>query len=75
VAPPLDASLRSDSRAVNLQVLVVTARSLSLAERLFLRRSMATLVRKSEATLDHFTEVVEKAIGFRKQAEVAVEGV
>lgn len=56
--------LRSDSRAVNLQVLVITARDLSLEERLYIRRNMASLMGKREATLDYFTEVVGNAIGF-----------
>lgn len=61
--------LRGDSRAVNLQVLVVTARDLSLEERLYIRRNMASLVGKREATLDYFTEVVGNTIGFRDAVE------
>ena len=40
-------------------------RDLSLEERLYIRRNMATLVGKREATLDYFTEVVGNTIGVR----------
>lgn len=45
--------MRSDRNSLQLPVLVTTAKQLSARERAFLQRSMATLVRKQDASLDH----------------------
>jgi PAS domain S-box-containing protein len=64
--------LRSDPRAVNTQVLVVTARDLTSEEKKYIRRRMASLVGKKEATLDYFAQIVERTIGPRVQARAGI---
>ena len=54
--------LRSDRRAVNLRILVVTVKDLHLGEKAYLTRKMASLVGKDDARLDFITEVVTRAL-------------
>jgi signal transduction histidine kinase/DNA-binding response OmpR family regulator len=50
--------LRVDRRAMNLPVLVVTGKDLSPSEKGALKRHLASLVSKQEASLDYFARVV-----------------
>jgi PAS domain S-box-containing protein len=55
--------LRADKRAINLPVLVVTGKDLLPAEKAHIKRKMAFLVSKKEASLDHFARVVGRVLG------------
>jgi len=55
--------LRRTRAAVNLPILVVTAKDLALRERVYLRQSLASLVGKSEADMDYFSQVVGTTLG------------
>ncbi len=54
--------LRTDRQAVNLPVLVVTGKSLDADEKAYIKRRMATLVRKQQVRLDHIARAVEQAL-------------
>jgi PAS domain S-box-containing protein len=55
--------LRRTRSAVNLPILVVTAKDLALREKVYLRQSLASLVGKSEADMDYFSQVVGNTLG------------
>jgi len=55
--------LRRTRAAVNLPILVVTAKDLSLNELVHLRQSLASLVGKSEADLNYFSKIVGATLG------------
>jgi PAS domain S-box-containing protein len=55
--------LRADKRAMNLPVLVVTGKDLLPAEKAHIKRKMASLVSKREASLDHFARIVGRVLG------------
>jgi len=55
--------LRADKRAMNLAVLVVTSKDLLPAEKAHLKRKMASLVSKKDASLDHFARIVGRVLG------------
>ena len=55
--------LRRTRSAVNLPILVVTAKDLALNELVYLRQSLASLVGKSEADLNYFSKVVGSTLG------------
>jgi PAS domain S-box-containing protein len=55
--------LRADKRAMNLPVLVVTGKDLIPDEKTQLKRKMAALVSKKEASLDHFAQTVGRILG------------
>lgn len=55
--------LRADKRAMNLPVLVVTGKDLLPAEKAHIKRKMASLVSKREASLDHFARIVGRILG------------
>jgi PAS domain S-box-containing protein len=55
--------LRADKRAMNLPVLVVTGKDLVPAEKAHIKRKMAALVSKKEASLDHFALIVGRLLG------------
>jgi PAS domain S-box-containing protein len=55
--------LRSDRRAVNLRTIVMTGKELSIKEKEYLDRKMASMVGKSEADLDYFSHMVTQALG------------
>jgi PAS domain S-box-containing protein len=55
--------LRTDKRAMNLPVLVVTGKDLSLPEKAHIKRKMASLVNKKEATVDYFARIVGQVLG------------
>lgn len=50
--------LRADKRAMNLPVLVVTGKDLSLDEKTYIKQGLASLVSKKETRLDYFTRTV-----------------
>jgi CheY-like chemotaxis protein len=50
--------LRADRRAVNLPVLVVTGKDLLPHEKAYIKRRMASLVSKREASLDYLARIV-----------------
>jgi CheY-like chemotaxis protein/anti-sigma regulatory factor (Ser/Thr protein kinase) len=55
--------LRADKRALNLPVLVVTSKDLLPDEKAHIKRKMASLVSKKEASLDHFARIVGRVLG------------
>ncbi|MFL6300302.1 MAG: response regulator [Terriglobales bacterium] len=55
--------LRRTRSAVNLPILVVTAKDLALNELVYLRQSLASLVGRSEADLNYFSKVVGSTLG------------
>jgi CheY-like chemotaxis protein len=55
--------LRTDKRAMNLPVLVVTGKDLLPNEKAHIKRKMASLVSKNEASLDHFARIVGRVLG------------
>jgi CheY-like chemotaxis protein len=55
--------LRADKRAMNLAVLVVTSKDLLPVEKAQLKRKMASLVGKKDASLDHFARMVGRVLG------------
>jgi CheY-like chemotaxis protein/two-component sensor histidine kinase len=55
--------LRQDSRAVDLQVVVLTGKDLSEQETDYIRQRLACLVGKREMQLDYFTQIVGRALG------------
>jgi PAS domain S-box-containing protein len=55
--------LRANKRAMNLPVLVVTGKDLLPAEKAHIKRKMASLVSKKEASLDHFARIVGRVLG------------
>jgi PAS domain S-box-containing protein len=55
--------LRADKRALNVAVLVVTSKDLLPDEKARLKRKMASLVSKKEASLDHFARIVGRVLG------------
>ncbi len=55
--------LRADKRAMNLPVLVVTGKDLLPAEKAYIKRKLASLVSKREASLDHFARIVGRVLG------------
>jgi PAS domain S-box-containing protein len=55
--------LRADKRAKNLPVLVVTKKELLPDEKAYLKRKMASLVSKEDASLDHFARIVGRLLG------------
>jgi PAS domain S-box-containing protein len=55
--------LRADKRAMNLPVLVVTGKDLIPDEKAHIKRKMAALVSKKEASLDHFALIVGRLLG------------
>jgi signal transduction histidine kinase/DNA-binding response OmpR family regulator/HAMP domain-containing protein len=50
--------LRADRRAMNLPVLVVTGKDLHASEKAALKRRLASLVSKQEASLDYFARII-----------------
>jgi PAS domain S-box-containing protein len=54
--------LRTDKRAMNLPVLVVTSKDLLPNEKAYLKQKLATLVSKREASLDYFARVVRQML-------------
>lgn len=54
--------LRADRRAMNLPVLVVTGKDLHAEEKAALKRHLASLVSKQEASLDYFARIVEHVL-------------
>jgi CheY-like chemotaxis protein len=66
--------LRTDPKAVNLPVLVITGKTLTGDERHYIRRRLATLVGKRDADLAYFTKIVGKALGKELQRKTAPEG-
>jgi CheY-like chemotaxis protein len=54
--------LRTDKRAMNLPVLVVTGKDLLPAEKAHIKRKLASLVSKREASLDHFARIVGRVL-------------
>jgi CheY-like chemotaxis protein len=50
--------LRADRRAMNLPVLVVTGKDLQAHEKASLKRHLASLVSKQEASLDYFARII-----------------
>lgn len=54
--------LRADRRAVNLQVLVLTARELDQAQENYVQRKMGTLIRKRQADLESLARIVTQAL-------------
>jgi PAS domain S-box-containing protein len=65
--PEIDAfevlhQLRADKRAMNLAVLVVTSKELLPDEKAYLKRKMASLVSKENASLDHFARIVGRLL-------------
>jgi signal transduction histidine kinase/DNA-binding response OmpR family regulator/HAMP domain-containing protein len=50
--------LRADRRAMNLPVLVVTGKDLQAHEKAALKRQLASLVSKQEASLDYFARII-----------------
>jgi PAS domain S-box-containing protein len=50
--------LRTDKRAMNLPVLVVTGKDLSPDEKTYIKQGLASLVSKKETRLDYFTRTV-----------------
>ncbi len=54
--------LRADRRAVNLPVLVVTGKDLLPHEKAYIKRRMASLVSKREASLDYVARIVGQAL-------------
>jgi CheY-like chemotaxis protein len=55
--------LRTDKRAMNLPVLVVTGKDLHASEKAALKRHLASLVSKQEASLDYFARIIEHVLG------------
>ena len=55
-------ALREDRRALNLPILVVTGKSLLPSEKAYIQRKLATLVRKRDASLEHFAQVVGQVL-------------
>src|SRR3954453_8694639 len=55
--------LRRSRAAVNLPILVVTAKDLALSEKVYLRQSLASLVGKSETDMDYFSQIVGSTLG------------
>lgn len=68
--------LRHDRRAVHLRALVVTAKSLLPAEKDYLERKLASLVGKSEADLEYFSQVVARTLktGTQPEPELSLSG-
>jgi PAS domain S-box-containing protein len=66
--------LRRSRAAVNLPILVVTAKDLALRERVYLRQSLASLVGKSEADMDYFSQIVGSTLGIDLISGAAVRG-
>jgi PAS domain S-box-containing protein len=64
--------LRLDSRAVDVQVLVLTGKDLTEQETDYIQQRLASLVGKREMQLDYFTEVVGRALGRELQPAMAV---
>jgi CheY-like chemotaxis protein len=64
--------LRRSRAAVNLPILVVTAKDLTLNERVYLRQSLASLVGKSEADLNYFSKVVGRTLGIDLTSNASV---
>jgi CheY-like chemotaxis protein len=64
--------LRSDRRAVNLRILVVTVKDLHVGEKAYLTRKMASLVGKDDARLDFITEVVTRALAPEPELSASV---
>jgi hypothetical protein len=54
--------LRLDKRAANLPVLVITGKDMSIEDRNHIKRRLATLVSKREASLDHIARVAEQIL-------------
>jgi CheY-like chemotaxis protein len=54
--------LRTDKRAMNLPVLVVTGKDLGADEKTYLKQKLATLVSKKEASLDYFARVIGQVL-------------
>jgi len=55
-------ALREDRRALNLPIVVVTGKSLLPSEKAYIQRKLATLVRKRDASLEHFAQVVGQVL-------------
>jgi hypothetical protein len=55
--------LRANKRAMNLPVLVMTSKELLPDEKAYLKRKMASLVSKEDASLDHFARIVGRLLG------------
>ena len=54
--------LRADKRSMNLPVLVVTGKDLLSTEKSYIKRRMASLVSKTEASLDYFAQIVGRVL-------------
>lgn len=67
------AALRSDVRAVNLPVLVITGQQLSPEDRARIKRRMASLVRKQESTIDHIAGVSMQMLASREDRMSAAD--
>jgi hypothetical protein len=67
--------LRRTRAAVNLPILVVTAKDLALREKVYLRQSLASLVGKSEADMEYFSRVVGSTLGIDLTPGAAVREV
>jgi DNA-binding response OmpR family regulator len=66
--------LRRTRAAVNLPILVVTAKDLALREKVYLRQSLASLVGKSEADMDYFSQVVGNTLGIDLRSTASTRG-
>lgn len=64
--------LRNDRRAVNLRTLVVTMKDLTVAEKAYLTRKMASLVGKGAAELDFFVEEVARALNSQPELSASL---
>ncbi len=64
--------LRLDKRAVNLPVLIVTGKELSLENKAYIKRRMAALVRKQEASLDRIVDTVRQHLGAGSSKDLQV---
>ena len=60
--------LRADRRAMNLPVLVVTGKDLDAREKASLKRNLASLVSKQEASLDYFTRIIGHVLDLQQVA-------
>jgi CheY-like chemotaxis protein len=66
--------LRANRRTMNLPVLIVTGKDLSADEKVYLKRKLATLVSKREASLDYFAQVVGQILGIDRPEENHLRG-
>ncbi|NJO51464.1 MAG: response regulator [Leptolyngbyaceae cyanobacterium RM2_2_4] len=55
--------LRSDRKTLTLPVLVMTGAELTLAEKAYLKRGLATLVSKQSVGMEDLIQIVEQTLG------------